>query len=283
MRIFSQAKTKMLCMISLLVLLSQVVFPPAHAQQSDAGDKANEFWRAARLGDAARVKALLAAGVDVNTKFRYGATALSYACDRGHIEVVRVLLEHGADINVKDTFYNATPLSWAVFKGHAEVVRLLLKKGATGDDDFFRNVAAQGNVALVRAFLEHAELKPESLSAALAAAERNQHTEILALLAAAGAKPLELAVKIDPAELVRFAGKYRSERGHELSFQVQDGQLHGGPAGQRPMLLVPLDKNMFQPAEIPGLRLAFQIEGQRITSLIVKQGENETFYRRVKE
>src|SRR3712207_8360944 len=71
---------------------------------------------------SATVKSLLDRGVDVNTKFRYGATALSYASDKGHLEVVKLLLERKADTNVKDTDRKSTRLnsshaniSYAVF------------------------------------------------------------------------------------------------------------------------------------------------------------------------
>src|SRR6188768_1397295 len=75
--------------------------------------KAEQFQDAARKGDAATVKKLLDEGVDVNTKFRYDATALFYACDHGHVEVVKVLLDKGADMSGKDTFYGFTPLMLA--------------------------------------------------------------------------------------------------------------------------------------------------------------------------
>ena len=64
-----------------------------------------ELWEAARAGDAARVTRALEKGADVNAKARYGATALTFAADRGHIEIVKLLLDRGADINAQDTFY----------------------------------------------------------------------------------------------------------------------------------------------------------------------------------
>ena len=64
----------------------------------------DQLWEAARTGDAAAVKELLAKGVDVNARFRYGQTALFKAAERGHAEVVKILLANGADVNVRDTF-----------------------------------------------------------------------------------------------------------------------------------------------------------------------------------
>src|SRR6185436_9690723 len=101
-----------------LALMALVLLCPLTAS---AQDKNEEFFAAARKGDAAAVKALLDKGVDVNAKTRYGATALSYACDKGHVEVVKLLIERGADVNVKDTFYGEVPLGWALSHGHVAV------------------------------------------------------------------------------------------------------------------------------------------------------------------
>src|SRR6187401_2538951 len=102
--------------------------------------KAEQLQDAARKGDAATVKKLLDEGVDVNTKFRYNATALFYACDHGHVDVVKVLLDKGADLTVKDTFYGFTPLMLAVSPAqkrrpeHTEIAKLLIAKGAPGKE-----------------------------------------------------------------------------------------------------------------------------------------------------
>ena len=96
-------------LITLAALVAVMQAPPP--------TKADQLQDAARKGDAATVKKLLDEGVDVNTKFRYGATALFYACDHGHLEVVKVLLDKGADLTIKDTFYGFTPLMLAVSPG----------------------------------------------------------------------------------------------------------------------------------------------------------------------
>src|SRR6476620_2205427 len=86
----------------------------------------DQLYEAVRKGDAAAVTAALDKGADVNAKFRYGTTALFKAAERGNAEVAKVLLDHGADVDVKDTFYKATAMSWALQNDHYDVVRLLL-------------------------------------------------------------------------------------------------------------------------------------------------------------
>ena len=82
-----------------------------------------------------RVTAALDRGADVNAKFRYGMTALFKAAERGNADVVKLLLDRGADVKVKDTFYKATAMTWALDGKHVSVVRLLLEKGAEDVDD----------------------------------------------------------------------------------------------------------------------------------------------------
>lgn len=57
--------------------------------------------KAAKKGDLIQIQRLLAAGVEVDVCDRYGRTALMEASRHGNIEVVRVLLERGADPNRK--------------------------------------------------------------------------------------------------------------------------------------------------------------------------------------
>jgi ankyrin repeat protein len=55
-------------------------------------------------------------------------TPLTLAAFRGHVDVVRELLEvKNVDVNQVDNMYDQTPLSCAAEKGHVEVVRVLLE------------------------------------------------------------------------------------------------------------------------------------------------------------
>src|SRR5215207_2783776 len=88
--------------------------PPKPASATLApSPQAAAYLDAVRKGDVAGVEQALAAGVAVDAPFRYNRTALSFAADRGHVEVVRVLLAKGANPEATDSFYNQTALGWA--------------------------------------------------------------------------------------------------------------------------------------------------------------------------
>lgn len=87
------------------------------------------LMRAALIGDAAAVRALLDRGAQANERDVMGRTPLMEAAFAGHSDAVGVLLEHGADPNITD---NAgwTALMEAASKGHTETVKTLLVNGA---------------------------------------------------------------------------------------------------------------------------------------------------------
>ena len=74
------------------------------------------------------VELLLDRGANVNSKMERGQTALMVAAYYGHANTVRLLLSRGADINAQ--FDGDTALTWAKQKGHTEIVDLLAKAGA---------------------------------------------------------------------------------------------------------------------------------------------------------
>ena len=258
------------------VLLTLVLLFPLTAS---AQDRNEEFFAAARKGDAAAVKAFLDKGVDVNSRTRYGATALSYACDKGHIEVVKLLIDRGADVNVKDTFYGEVPLGWALSHGHAQVVKLLLDKGAAGVERVLMEGVQDGNVETVRIALERGGLKPETLNSALRRAPSDKK-EIVDLLKKAGAVVVE--VSVEPEILKSYAGLYKHEQIGELTVEVKDGKLVGRIAGQGPFTTYAVNKTTFAINEVEAT-ITFNIEGDKVTGFTLKQGGGTFVFKRVEK
>ena len=75
------------------------------------------------------VRLLLEHGADVNAPDVFGGTPLCKASFFGALEVVRLLLEHGADVRAKNNG-GKTVLQFAAGEGHNEVVKLLRERGA---------------------------------------------------------------------------------------------------------------------------------------------------------
>ena len=101
-------------------------------KQLNMEDLGRDLLRAAEEGDVERVRELLQCdGVNVHYHEEWDdwgvpKTALFVACERGHVEVARLLLEHGGE--TKEELEGA--LCWAADGGHSEVVKMLRERGA---------------------------------------------------------------------------------------------------------------------------------------------------------
>jgi hypothetical protein len=263
-------------MILGLLLLFQA--PP------DAEARREAYLDAVRKGDVAAVKTVLDQGVEVDARFRYDRTALSFAADRGHLEIVRMLLERGADVNAKDTFYNATAMVWALDKGHTEIVRALLEKGATGGEGALQAGIEQDSSALVALAIDKVRPTPDELSVALASAEKEGKIKIVEQLRKAGAKPLPPADYAVPTEvLAMYVGTYRGTTGPEVKLEVKDGALTCLTCGPSPQRLGAVDGVTFRPEGEPSPTVVVKFEGMKVVGLIVRRGRQETLLPRVEE
>jgi len=73
---------------------------------------------------------LLAAGANPNIVTSSGESPLMAAARAGRGDIVRALLEHGADANAKENVRGQTALMWAVSQRHPDVVHMLIEHGA---------------------------------------------------------------------------------------------------------------------------------------------------------
>ncbi|KAJ7628731.1 ankyrin repeat-containing domain protein [Roridomyces roridus] len=99
---------------------------------------------------------LLDAGADINFRTQTWGTALEVSSQYGYLEIVRLLLQRGADASLHGPEDSETALQLASGEGHTEIVRLLLEGGAgrsTQDTHDALIAAASGGRAGVLALL----------------------------------------------------------------------------------------------------------------------------------
>ena len=87
-----------------------------------------EFVSACCSGDCEKVKSLLQ-DVDINKQHEDTWSALMYASSKGHMEVAKLLLKSGAQVDIQ-TERGESALIVASMNGHHEMVTLLLSHGA---------------------------------------------------------------------------------------------------------------------------------------------------------
>src|SRR5574341_340882 len=266
------------------VLLFLVSLFPIGAFAQNVND---DLIAAAKRGDAAAVKSLLAKGADVNAKTRYSQTPLMFAAQQGHFEIVKTLLEAGADVNVTDTFYKSvTAVSAAAEKGHAEIVKLLLEKCAKSKETALYVGAQQGHAPVVKAALDMGGLSQETLDRALGFVNEAESKEIAEALKKAGAKPLEKKqlkpeVKVDDPTLQKYAGTYRLDEARQYTFIVKDGKLGGWDVRQYSFPLTAIDRNVFRIGNSDDRTITFNEENGKIVSITVTQTGFKQNYNRV--
>ena len=91
------------------------------------------FFSSCRVGDVAKVKSYLEAGVSASSRDVRGNTGMIIAAGRGQNEVIKLLLSYGAsveDASSMGIFEGKNAISWACSQGRVETVALLMQAGA---------------------------------------------------------------------------------------------------------------------------------------------------------
>lgn len=145
------------------------------------------------------VKFLIGSGCEIDKRFEsFGyPTALHLACVRNYRIIAKVLLDAGADVELRDSD-GATPLHLASQKGNLEIVRLLFAAGA---DKFARGVFGQsalhyaaqaGKEEMVKFLLEQGiplDIRDDYNQPAMIIAAWGQQPNVVKLLLEAGTDP----------------------------------------------------------------------------------------------
>jgi ankyrin repeat protein len=174
--------------------ISELVLGVGLAASTVAASRAT-LADAVEHGDRARVRQLLASGVDVNAAQVDGTTALHWAAYRDDAETAALLLKAGANVNVVNR-YGVPPLAPACTNGNAAIVKLLLQGGADanaamkGGESVLMLAARSGDIESVKALLARgakADTHERLGQTALMWAAAEGHTAVVRALLEAGA------------------------------------------------------------------------------------------------
>jgi uncharacterized protein len=131
-----------------------------------------------KTGQLAKVQEALSSGADIHQQDEQGWTPLNWAAGKGDLEVVKLLLDHGADVS-RVGRDQRTPYKIALAAKHVDVARLLREaahaNGSNGDSST-RNYAKAYLLGDLRRFSGWRE---EKLNREQPAAEENGHSSEL--------------------------------------------------------------------------------------------------------
>jgi Ankyrin repeats (3 copies) len=163
------------------------------------------LMKAAYHGDIAEVGQAISDGVDLNQRSAYGWSALIFAAMQGHEDVVRQLVEAGADVDIKSgevparfsttgNYPATSALFEAISKRHYSVAHYLLDQNALVDTSVVAVSGSSGDLELLSRILElgapiNAVSDNQYFRTPLSAAARHGNIENLNWLLEHGADP----------------------------------------------------------------------------------------------
>ncbi|KAJ8918638.1 hypothetical protein NQ315_013144 [Exocentrus adspersus] len=96
----------------------------------ELSEEDKSVFEAIDKNDVERLKVLLSGKKTVNFVDENSMTPLQHASYKGNKEIVQLLLDHGADVNICEHEHNYTALHFAALSGNTEVCLALLHAGA---------------------------------------------------------------------------------------------------------------------------------------------------------
>ena len=245
---------------------------------------ADALLDAARTGDRAKVVALLDSGVSANATNKYGVSALGFAAERGHFDIVRLLVERGADVNVVDSFYGSRPVDFALRGGHLNIAVYLLEHKSPGAIGVLNAAIRRRDAAAVKVALDTKQADAAALANASAVATQAGDAAIAAMVKAAAAATPATAPKIislDAALLRSYEGNYQSaSTGAVVKVAFDGSRLTLTGEGQPLLRLQPIEERRFITDDGSEINVVLGGRGGIIERLSIVRGSSSVRYER---
>ncbi|MEE9443648.1 MAG: ankyrin repeat domain-containing protein [candidate division Zixibacteria bacterium] len=207
--------------VFLITVILFICFSAAMAETTT-----NDILEASRSGDLELVQTTLDRDTTtIGIRNDRGSTALHFAAENGHLQIVELLLDRGADLEAIDVDGD-TPLMGAAIRGHSEIFKMLLSRGADVDilnineNGVLHYAAMGGSVEIVDLLLDRGQnintqvaQNQGGFTPLIMAVFRNKQEVVKFLLEKGadieisdsyGRTPLSIAVQENKQELVKF-------------------------------------------------------------------------------
>ncbi|KAJ3825714.1 hypothetical protein F5880DRAFT_1477744, partial [Lentinula raphanica] len=185
--------------------------------KTDSSTTSNNILKAGNIGPAIQgaaahgnwriVKLLIDHGADINVKGGFHGTAIQAAALSGHTDIIEYLIEHGADVNAQAGEYG-TVIEAAALHGYEDIVEYLIEHGKYGTA--IEAAALNGHKDIVGYLIEHGanvNAQGGKYGTAIEAAALNGFEDIVEFLTEHGADVNAQAGKLGTAiEAAAFNG-----------------------------------------------------------------------------
>ena len=238
---------------------------------------------AARQGDRAKVEALLNEGADIDSRSRYGATPLFFAADRGHLDLVKLLVERGASLDIEDTFYRTSPLHRALGAKHFVVAQYLLKHGASGANSVLLAAVRERDRNLLESAITSNGLNAEDVEMASDLATKIGASEFIDRLSELNV-PQKQSQEISADTLRRYTGSYQNDKlGQIISIVAKDKLLTVNIGKNVNLVMQPTGPASFSATNHADIEIDFGGRGGMIEYLVLTQDTVSTSFRPIDE
>lgn len=184
-------------------------------KRTTIGTLNDSLLKAAAAGNAKKVKKALDEGANINTQEQWSEqTPLMEAVENGHIAVIKLLIDRGADLDLKDRNKQSAIMLAANTK-RTGITKMLLEKGAKVEYPL-HFAASIGDIKAVKKELEQRSVDPLNAAGCtpLFDAAQYKHTQVAKVLIDAGADvnwrstwgftPLRAAAQSGSTEIVKM-------------------------------------------------------------------------------